>query len=118
MKFLFPGLAHLLEPQRTLSESNHVDELPQRMLLPLTDVLLPQRMLLASRDVLLPQRMLLPCIDELPQRIELPHKIDEPHKIELPPRTEGPFAVKMTLPFEFSVAMGDKALPTVAGANW
>jgi hypothetical protein len=62
--------------------------------------------------------MLSPATPELlPQSIELPHKMDEPHKIELPPITEAPFCTVTMFPFEFLVTVGDKALPTVAGAK-
>jgi len=86
-----------------LSASN--ESLPQSMLLPSSDTLLPQSMLSLSTPEL------------LPQRIELPHNMEEPHKIESLPSTEEPLTAMTMFPLAFIVTVGDKALPTVAGAR-
>ena len=78
----------------------------------------PQRMLLPESDELVPQRILLPATEEsVPQRMDVPQRIEVPQRMELLPRTEGPFATMETFPLASSLAMGERALPTVAGAN-
>jgi hypothetical protein len=110
-------MIQFLAPQSALSASSCVEVLPQRMLSASTE-LLPQRMLLLDMVAALPQRILsLTSPDVLPQRIELPHSMEEPHRIELLPITEEPFCRRTMFPFEFSVTVGDKALPTDEGAR-